>query len=60
MTIYVVETRCGFETLQFGFSLDKNRANFEARELKRNNPKTDYWVAEYKLDKPSDYCQFAF
>lgn len=59
MTIYVVETLAD-ETLQVGFSLDKNRANFEARELKRKNPRYDYWVTEYKIDKPSDYCEFTF
>lgn len=59
MTIYVVET-IGDELYQMGFSLDKNRAKFEARHWKKINPRQDYFVTEYKLDKPSDYCEFTF
>lgn len=55
--IYVVETVLDALITQCGFSLDKSRAEFEAREFNKHYG-DEYWVTEYTLDKPSDFCEF--
>lgn len=57
MKIYVVEIISDY-CYQCGWTLDKNRAEFECREFKKRNPRGDYYVTEYNLDKPSDFCDF--
>lgn len=59
MKIYVVEKVYDYK-VQLGFTLDKNRAEFECRERnKRLEPYDDeYFVTEYEIDKPSDFCEF--
>lgn len=57
MKIYVVET-IGEYVVQCGWTLDKNRAEFECRELNKIWGNGVYWVKEYTLEKPSDFCEF--
>lgn len=57
MTIYVVEIINDY-AVQCGWTLDKKRAELVCRELKKTNPRGDYFVTEYTLEKPSDFCEF--
>lgn len=57
--IYVVET-IGNELIQCGFSMNKNVARQEAKELNKRwgNGREIYWVTEYTLNSPNSYCDF--
>lgn len=57
MTIYVIETiKDG--VVQHGWTLDRNRAEFECEELNKLWGEDKYWVEEYSIEKPSDFCEF--
>lgn len=58
MTIYVVETIVKGYLLHCGWTLDRNRAEFECRELNKKWGEDEYWVEKYTLEKPSDFCEF--
>lgn len=57
MIIYVIETIKGCP-IQHGWTLDRNRAKFECRELNKKWGDGEYWVKEYSIEKPSDFCEF--
>lgn len=57
--IYVIETM-GDSVCQCGFTMSKNVARQEAKELNKRwgNGREIYWVAEYTLNSPISYCNF--